>query len=188
LARRSGQISTIYASVVHEKDEYKVEKGLEPKITHVPHEGADHGKVRAAYAVCRLRDGGVQMESMWVHEIEAVRKRSRAGESGPWVTDYEEMAKKTVLRRLCKLLPASIELQTAVTLDEQVEAGIPQDIDVMTGVTDPSAGKDVGRADALKDELAEKPEPDIEEAKRKAAEALKARAAARPKNADDPAF
>jgi len=68
---------------------------------------------------------------MWRRQVEEIRKRSKASSDGPWVTDWDEMAKKTVLRRLCKLLPASIELQTAVSLDERAEAGIPQDIEIL---------------------------------------------------------
>jgi len=76
--------------------------------------------------VAKLKDGGIQFEVMTRAEIEAVRAQSKAGKSGPWVTHFEEMAKKTVIRRLFKYLPVSIEVQRAVSLDEQAEAGIPQ--------------------------------------------------------------
>lgn len=123
LARRSGQVSTIYAKVVHAKDRYKISYGLDPQLTHTPADEDDPGEIIAAYAVCRLRDGGVQFEWLWKREIDAVRKRSKASGSGPWVTDYDEMAKKTVLRRLCKLLPVSVELQRLAAADENFDAG-----------------------------------------------------------------
>jgi recombination protein RecT len=52
---------------------------------------------------------------MPVHEIEAHKRRSKASTSGPWVTDYDEMAKKTVFRSLFKWLPISLEEAAAVT-------------------------------------------------------------------------
>ena len=67
----------------------------------------------------------------------AIRDKSPSSRSGPWVTHYEEMGKKTVLRRLCKLLPASVELQRAVEVDELADSGIPQDLGAMIDVTPP---------------------------------------------------
>lgn len=80
----------------------------------------------AVYAVARLQGGGVQFEVMSKAQVEAVRAQSKAGKSGPWVSHWEEMAKKTVIRRLFKYLPVSVEIQRAVTLDEAAEAGLPQ--------------------------------------------------------------
>lgn len=128
LARRSGQISTIYARVVHELDKWCEMLGTEEKIEHVRSEDDDPGPPVRVYAVCRLKDGGTQFESMSMREIEAIRERSRSANDGPWVTDWEEMAKKTVLRRLCKMLPLSVELRDAVALDEAHERGISQDL------------------------------------------------------------
>lgn len=125
LARRSGRIHTIEARVVHAKDDFRYAFGLKPVLHHKPHQQEDTGDLIAAYAIATIKDSGPQWDVMWRREIEAIRKRSRAGTSGPWVTDYEEMAKKTVLRRLCKMLPASVELQRAVALDERAESGLP---------------------------------------------------------------
>lgn len=127
LARQSGQISTVYAKVVREKDSFRYAYGIKDVLKHVPVLTDEPGPVTHAYAVARLKDGAVQFEVMSVKEIEAIRARSKASKSGPWVTDFEEMAKKTVLRRLCKMLPASVELARAVVLDEQVDANLPQE-------------------------------------------------------------
>ncbi|EUC94081.1 recombinase RecT, partial [Providencia alcalifaciens] len=70
---------------------------------------------------------GVQFEVMTYNQIEKVRNSSKAGKNGPWATHWEEMAKKTVIRRLFKYLPVSIEMQKAVILDEKAEANIEQD-------------------------------------------------------------
>lgn len=136
LARRSGEVSSIDARVVYEGDTFRYAFGLEPKLEHVP---ADHGSDAApvpthAYAVIRLKDGGYQFDVMSVREIEAVRRRSKASGSGPWVTDWAEMAKKTVLRRAMKLAPMSVEGQQAVALDEMAEAGVSQSLDHVVDV------------------------------------------------------
>lgn len=135
LARRSGEVSTIEARVVHAKDKFHFTFGLKPTLVHVPTQEEDAGPLVAVYAIGRLKDGGCQWEVMWKREIDAIRKQSPAGGGGPWVSHYDEMAKKTVLRRLCKLLPSSPELQVAVSLDERAEAGIPQDLGMTIDAT-----------------------------------------------------
>ena len=164
LARRSGQISTIEARVVHEKDAFKYSFGLKPVLEHVPTTEPEPGDVVAAYAVAHLKDGAYQFEVMLKREVDAIRGRSRAGKSGPWVTDYEEMAKKTVLRRLCKLLPASVELATAVALDERAEVGLPQDLGVLADTGDITVPeKPAPKAlDTIAEQLEKKPEPATE--------------------------
>lgn len=122
LARRSGMLVSIEAHVVHERDRFEFAFGLEPKLTHEPYMGGDEvGAPIAVYAVAHLKDGGRQFEVMRIAEVDKIRARSKASNYGPWVTDYEEMAKKTVLKRLCKLLPMSIELSTAVAADNAAE-------------------------------------------------------------------
>lgn len=134
LARNSGQISTVYSRVVREKDVFKYAYGIKDVLKHVPSLDPDPGMVTHVYAVAKLKDGGVQFEVMSTHEIEAIRKRSKAGQSGPWVTDWDEMAKKTTIRRLSKTLPASVELARAVVLDEQVDANLSQTFDTVLDV------------------------------------------------------
>lgn len=136
LARRSGQIISIEARAVYAADRFHVALGLNPDLTHEPDwEAADRGPLRFVYAVAKLKDGGTQFEVMSRAEIERVRSQSKAGQNGPWVTHFDEMAKKTVIRRLFKYLPVSIELATAVGLDEQSEAGQPQDNPLTDAIT-----------------------------------------------------
>lgn len=128
LARRSGQILSIEARAVYEADQFDVRLGLQSDLLHVPAwDAQDRGPLRFVYAVAKLKDGGTQFEVMSRVEVERVRAKSRAANNGPWVDHFEEMAKKTVIRRLFKYLPVSIELATAVALDEQAEDGRPQD-------------------------------------------------------------
>lgn len=131
LARRSGQIVSLEAHAVYDGDEFECELGLNSQLRHVPDwqnaNRVDSQKMKFVYAVAKLKDGGTQFEVMSRAEVDGIRARSKAAGSGPWATDYVAMALKTVIRRLFKFLPVSIELQTAVGLDEQAEADIPQD-------------------------------------------------------------
>lgn len=123
LARRSGQIVSLQAYCVHEQDTFNYKLGLDPDIEHIPASVADRGKVTHVYAVAKLKGGGVQFEVMSRAEIEKVRTSSKAGNSGPWSSHWEEMAKKTVIRRLFKYLPVSIEAVRAVEIDEKTDRG-----------------------------------------------------------------
>ncbi|WP_411842147.1 recombination protein RecT [Salinicoccus sp. HZC-1] len=119
LARRSGHIQSIYAHAVYENDEFEYELGLHSDLKHKPTEG-ERGEFRGAYAVAHFKDGGYQFEYMAKVDIEKRRARSKSGKSNysPWSTDYEEMAKKTVVRHMWKYLPISIEMQQNVAADE----------------------------------------------------------------------
>lgn len=142
LARRSGHIQSIYAHAVHENDEFEYELGLESKLVHKPTMDADKGKFIGAYAVAHFKDGGYQFEFMSKADIEKRKSRSAAGNSSysPWATDYEEMAKKTVVRHMWKYLPISIEIQQQVSYDEGAGRNIkditPQDNDVFVEAPD----------------------------------------------------
>lgn len=123
LARRSGKIISLVARAVYENDVFNFEFGLHEKLEHKPAMN-NKGNLIAFYAVAILKDGGHQFEVMSLDEINQVRNSSKSKDSGPWVTHYEEMAKKTVVRRLFKWLPASPEMQKSAMLDELHEAGI----------------------------------------------------------------
>jgi recombination protein RecT len=116
LAMRSGLVSYLHADTVCEADEFQVNLGEITK--HVIDYRKPRGEVYAAYAVCRFKDGATKAEVMTRDEVEAIRKRSRAGTSGPWVTDWAEMAKKTAFRRLSKWLPLSADLRQAIEVDD----------------------------------------------------------------------
>lgn len=116
LAKRSGEVQRVEARVVRAKDAFEYEYGLEPRLVHRPSRDDDPGDLSHAYAVIVYRSGERQFDVMTKAEIEAIRGRSSAARSGPWVTDYFEMCKKTVLRRLMKLAPLTVEV--ARRLDE----------------------------------------------------------------------
>jgi recombination protein RecT len=117
LMRNSGQLASIRAVVVHEKDVFKLREGIEQSIKHEPFLDGEPGALKYVYCVAKLKDGSVQIEVMTKAQIDAIRARSRSANDGPWVTDYEEMAKKTVVRRIAKYLPMSAEVEKAIDFD-----------------------------------------------------------------------
>lgn len=119
LAYRSGKVKGIRAEVVHKKDKFVFELGLSPKLRHVPSLEDDPGPITHAYAVADLEGGIQQWTVMTNREILAIKNRSRAGHDGPWVTDFAEMAKKTVFRRLSKMLPLSTEFHDALSREDR---------------------------------------------------------------------
>ena len=120
LARRSGEISTITADVVHNGDEFEYEHGLESKFRHKP-KGIEGASPTHAWAMAKFKDGSHQLVVMTKQEVDQIRGRSRAGNFGPWQTDYEEMAKKTALRRLCKYLPLEPDTEAAIAYVDRAE-------------------------------------------------------------------
>lgn len=126
LARRSGQIVSLTARSVHANDTFSYAYGLDETLEHVPATG-DRGDLTHVYAVAKLKGGGIQFEVMSKADVMKVKASSKAGNNGPWVSHFDEMAKKTVIRRLFKYLPVSIEMTQAVVLDEKADAGIDQD-------------------------------------------------------------
>lgn len=143
LARRSGEIETIEAHVVYAGDSFEVAFGLDPVLRHVPCLSGEEGEPVLVYAIARLRDGGRQVEVMTRSQVERIRSRSRAGQSGPWVSDWAEMARKTVVRRLCKYLPLSPELADALTVDEKVEGSAVPELVPVEQHSDEDAALDV---------------------------------------------
>lgn len=123
LARRSGQIESIEAHVVHEHDRFLCQYGLEPRLEHEPCWNGDPGPPLAVYAVAKLKDGGRQVEVMTMANIEHVRRSSKVERpDSPWRNHWDEMARKSVVRRLCKYLPLSPEMADAIEIDDEVES------------------------------------------------------------------
>lgn len=124
LLRRSEKIRRVEARVVYEGDEFDFGYGLTPTLTHKPKGCTDPAKITHAYAVAFFSDGSTQFDVLDKDEIADARKRSKSfssekGPAGPWVTDPGEMCKKTVVRRLCKLLPMSPDVQMAIENDDE---------------------------------------------------------------------
>ncbi len=119
LAMRSGLVSTIFCDVVCENDSFEYDRG---EITaHKINFRQDRGNMFAVYCLVKMRDGSVTSDVMQLQEVLAIRDRSKSKDSGPWVTDFREMAKKTVFRRLSKRLTLSPEFRDAVEVDDDSE-------------------------------------------------------------------
>lgn len=127
LAMRSGKIINIRAKAVYSDDFFEYEDGIEIILKHKPNPNPNEKRsFIGAYAVAQFSNvaaGAYQVEFMYKNEIDKIRSRSKSKGQSPWDTDYEEMAKKTVIRRLFKYLPISIEMQRAVALDEAADVG-----------------------------------------------------------------
>ncbi len=156
LALRNGAES-VYADKVCEFDEFSasVENG-DKKITHRPNWKAARGTVVAFYAVCK-RGGEVDYEVMTVDEVESIRKRSRAGNSGPWVTDFDEMGKKCPLRRMSKRWDLLPEIRDLINADDDT----PPPFSNQSVVSSPLfAPKVLPQAAPEPEQAAEAPQPD----------------------------
>jgi len=151
LARRSGQIVSIAAHEVCAADHFELVYGLDEKMNHTPAMG-DRGNVVGFYAVAKLQGGGHAFEFMSLHQVREIMKATQSkGGYGPWKDHFIEMGRKTVIRRLAKYLPLSVEFQTAAALDGMAEAGKDQGntIDGQFNFVpdDAPAGADTGAAD-----------------------------------------
>lgn len=128
LAYRSGEVQNIQAHEVYENDTFEYELGLNPKLRHVP-ALKDRGEVILYYAVFKLTNGGVGFEVMSKEDVEAfAKKKSKTYGTGPWQSDFDAMAKKTLVKRLLKFAPLKSDFVRAVTADETIKSGISENM------------------------------------------------------------
>lgn len=117
LANRSGLLKNVSAQIVYENDEFEFEYGLEPKLTHKP-AMSNRGEAIWVYAIYHLTNDGYNFEVMSMDDVrDFAKKKSKTFNNGPWQTDFEAMAKKTVLKRVLKYAPLKSELASAVAND-----------------------------------------------------------------------
>lgn len=130
LMRRSGEFLSIQVHAVHEGDAFDYEFGTNQYLTHRPCD--EPGRLTHVYLVAKLKGGEEYINVMTRAQVDERRKRSQAGSSGPWSTDYEAMAKKTVVRDSYRWLPSSVEMREAVAADETVPE-MPVEVELETG-------------------------------------------------------
>lgn len=150
LARQSGFVQDIYAHDVRMNDTFTLNLGLERNLEHKPLTGKggfpvsdeERGAIAGFYAVAVFKDGSRTFVAMGLSEVERIRDNSRGYQSAKrnrkesvWDTDFVAMGMKTAIRRLCKYLPKSPELATALTLDAVAEQGKGQHLDLFEAAT-----------------------------------------------------
>lgn len=130
LAYRSGEVEVVQAHIVYENDAFECEYGLEPKLTHTPAD-KDRGEPIKVYAVFKTKSGGYGFEVMSMEDVRNhASKYSKAYGSSfsPWKTNFEEMAKKTVLKKVLKYAPLKSDFVRGITQDETIKTEIAEDM------------------------------------------------------------
>jgi hypothetical protein len=140
----------------------------------------DRGPAYAYYCKVRFKDGAERADCMARAEVDRIRLRSKTPDRGPWDTDYDEMAKKTVFRRMVKWLPISSEIRDAidsdVDLDSTVTVSVPR-------VNSAATFSDPGFLEALEPARAGQEEPNHDVQKEEGGEGM----TAQPREAPVPA-
>ena len=165
LALETGALRVIEARVVYQTDEFSYQEGTDPKIEHAPDirsRARSDGDVIAFYVVAFFKDeeGSCTFLVRTPEQIEHIRAKSRAKDNGPWVTDWQAMGLKTVIKEICDkrllMLPNAEKLSAAIEIDNRAETGeitrpLPSDTDESIART--VAARTAEKLDALKDEL-----------------------------------
>lgn len=133
LAYRSGEISVIQAHIVYAEDTFSYSFGLRPELKHVPAK-ENRGEPVFVYAIFHTKDGGYGFDVSSIEEIRAhAQKYSKSFNNGPWQTNFEEMAKKTVLKRVLKYAPLKSEFLRGLVQDETIKEDIDADMYMVPG-------------------------------------------------------
>lgn len=168
LAYQSGLISSISVQVAYARDVFEYVLGDDERIIHRPHFGeGGRGDPVAVYAIAKLKDGSVIREVMSVDQVNRIRERSDGWKAfkaqkikdTPWATDWEEMARKTVFRRLTKYLPSSTDI--GERMHSAVER-IDEDYTFNAEPQQPAGGvevKQAGAAAAILKDVTPAPQP-----------------------------
>ncbi len=170
LVRQAGEVAYVDSFVIYEHDEFDYwsdEQG--PHWRHVPFinaaladsEAPNRGDIRALFAYARLKNGGTIPELMQVQEVELARRAGGNRRSSPWDGWYSEMARKTVIKRLCKRLPLSPQAERLLRYDADLDAEPPKAIAPTTAASKAMAAVAQRRASA-EPEVVEPPVPEPE--------------------------
>jgi len=133
LAYRSGEVSIIQAQVVYERDDFTYSFGLEPVLKHIP-AASERGEPIYVYAVFRTKDGGCGFEVMSMDAIRSFAQQySKSFAAGPWQTNFEEMAKKTVLKKVLKYAPLKSDFLRGMAQDGTIKTEVSEDMYTVPG-------------------------------------------------------
>jgi recombination protein RecT len=133
LMRQSGEVDSVETDVIRSNDTFSIRRGTDSGLDHSYKVDGDRGDIIGFYSVAHIRGARRPVfEFMTKAEIDRIRDRSKASSNGPWVTDYEQMARKTTLRRLANYMPLSEErFERAIGIDNAAEGEAPDFSDVI---------------------------------------------------------
>lgn len=185
LARNSGEITSISIQIAYTNDEFDLSLGTEDKMTHKPRLTGDRGEPMLVYAVAKFRDGSHHVEWMSVEDINKIRdgssgyrialataKKYNKEPDSPWIGSWEEMARKTLARRISKYLPRSIEIQNAEKLMDAGDRGVPVHFDGEFAVVDEDENQDQQHVPALPEHAGGEPAPVVTQQRQQTAETV----------------
>ena len=129
LAHRSGDIKSIEAHVVYANDDFDFEFGLDPKLKHKPAK-RDRGDATWVYAVYHTKEGGYGFEVMSVDDINRHKAKYSKAKNSPWDTAWDEMAKKTVIKKVLKYAPLKTEFVREMANDETTTDAVIENGDI----------------------------------------------------------
>lgn len=120
----------IQAQVVREFDYFEYQFGLDARLVHRPGEG-ERGEVTFIYGLFKLTNGGCGFEVSNKADMDSFAarySRSFGGKYSPWTENYEDMAKKTVIKRALKYAPVSSDFQKTLSIDETIKTELSVDM------------------------------------------------------------
>jgi recombination protein RecT len=149
LVTRKGEVTNIVAQEVRKGDEFHYEFGRNETLKHVPAPNAERGEIEYFYAYANLKNGGFSFQVMHISDIEKIRDGYSISykfdkNNSIWVKHFESMALKTVIKKLIKYLPISVETQSAVSYDETVKKDITADVFTVDAESDIIDAKEEG--------------------------------------------
>jgi recombination protein RecT len=131
LIRNTGAVINVRCNVVYKQDYFEYEEGMSPKLIHRP--AFDHAfsdaDIVGAYSIAHFKEGYVEGHFVPRKYLDKVKNISKS-KTGPWVDHFAEMCRKTALKHHSKTLPQSVEIATAIELDNRAEMARPQNIDL----------------------------------------------------------
>ena len=106
---------------------------MDPKLKHIP-AAENRGDVIAYYAMFKTKDGGYGFEVMSKADVEAhAQKYSKSynAYSSPWKSNFDEMAKKTVLKKALKYAPLKSDFARQVVQDSTIKHTLEKDMSMV---------------------------------------------------------
>lgn len=144
LAYRTGQVQMIQAQTVHEFDYFEFQYGLDSQLVHRPGDG-DRGDVTFIYGLFKLANGGYGFEVSSKADMDAFAakySKSFGSKYSPWTENYEDMAKKTVIKKALKYAPVSSNFQKALSMDETIKTELSVDMSEIQNECLPGENRD----------------------------------------------